>query len=95
VVDVLADKTIEAARGSQAETIMISGGVAANNRLRAEFKRRLDGRFKFLAPGKEFCTDNAAMTGFAGWLNWQNFPKEERKKCLWSTLKADPNLSLS
>ncbi len=50
-------------------TLIVAGGVAANTLLRermAELMRRRDG--KFLAPSPALCTDNAAMTAYAGWL---------------------------
>jgi N6-L-threonylcarbamoyladenine synthase len=62
VVDVLVLKTLLAAKELGAPTIVLSGGVACNSRLRADMEAALrgSGRRLVLAPPK-YCTDNAAM----------------------------------
>jgi N6-L-threonylcarbamoyladenine synthase len=48
-------------------TLVVAGGVGANQRLRAELARAVavdDNRVFF--PRPEFCTDNAAMIALAG-----------------------------
>jgi N6-L-threonylcarbamoyladenine synthase len=67
VVDVLATKTIRAAREVGAKSIVMGGGVAANLALRA----RLAGAAETLGiplivPRPALCTDNGAMIGAAG-----------------------------
>jgi N6-L-threonylcarbamoyladenine synthase len=67
VVDVLATKTIRAARVTGARSIVLGGGVAANSALRA----RLGGEAEALGiplivPRPSLCTDNGAMIGAAG-----------------------------
>ena len=67
VVDVLATKTIRAARAIGARSIVVGGGVAANGALRA----RLAGEAEALGvplvvPRPALCTDNGAMIGAAG-----------------------------
>ena len=48
--------------------IYISGGVAANNRLRAKGKQfELDYKKKIILPRLEYCTDNAAMIAMAAY----------------------------
>ena len=63
-VDVLVMKTIEAAIRRGLSRIVISGGVAANSRLREEMREAAEenGIELFVAP-VELCTDNAAMLG--------------------------------
>jgi tRNA N6-adenosine threonylcarbamoyltransferase len=67
VVDVLASKTLRAARESGARTIIVGGGVAANSVLR---ERIVDGArasgIRVLVPRPGLCTDNASMIGAAG-----------------------------
>lgn len=65
VVDVLVTKTLRAASEQGAAEILLSGGVAANQRLRGEFARRSDVPVRF--PPIAFCTDNAAMVGAAAY----------------------------
>jgi N6-L-threonylcarbamoyladenine synthase len=67
VVDVLLDRTFEAARWLDARSIGISGGVSANSRLRAAAEAR--GRrfgIPVFVPPLALSTDNAAMIGAAG-----------------------------
>jgi N6-L-threonylcarbamoyladenine synthase len=49
-------------------TLALSGGVAANGRLRQRLAAEVESRGgTFLFPGMSLCTDNAAMTGLVGW----------------------------
>ncbi|MCS7274359.1 MAG: tRNA (adenosine(37)-N6)-threonylcarbamoyltransferase complex transferase subunit TsaD, partial [Candidatus Bipolaricaulota bacterium] len=59
VVDVLVEKTLQAARHLRIETIVVVGGVAANSRLRERLLAHRD--YRVLFPKMELCTDNAAM----------------------------------
>ncbi|HKV53934.1 MAG TPA: tRNA (adenosine(37)-N6)-threonylcarbamoyltransferase complex transferase subunit TsaD [Candidatus Binataceae bacterium] len=67
VVDMLVRPTIAAARTLDAETIVLTGGVAANSRLRERLAEAAaaNGR-KLVAPSFKYCTDNAAMIAMAG-----------------------------
>jgi N6-L-threonylcarbamoyladenine synthase len=67
VVDVLATKTIRAARHVHARSIVLGGGVAANGPLRdrlAAESARLE--LPLIVPRPGLCTDNGAMIGAAG-----------------------------
>ncbi|MDP8921578.1 MAG: tRNA (adenosine(37)-N6)-threonylcarbamoyltransferase complex transferase subunit TsaD [Chloroflexota bacterium] len=64
IVDVLATKTIEAAREFGAKNIALAGGVAANTALRARIQELAD--VPVLIPPVRLCTDNAAMIAAAG-----------------------------
>ncbi|MCI2430275.1 tRNA (adenosine(37)-N6)-threonylcarbamoyltransferase complex transferase subunit TsaD [Candidatus Acetothermia bacterium] len=59
VVDVLTEKTLQAARQLQTEKLVVVGGVAANSRLRERLLACRD--YKVFFPKMELCTDNAAM----------------------------------
>jgi tRNA N6-adenosine threonylcarbamoyltransferase len=67
VVDMLVKPTIAAARELGADTIALTGGVAANSRLRERLGEAAsaDGR-RLVAPALKYCTDNAAMIALAG-----------------------------
>ena len=69
VVDVLVLKTRRAAEASAAESIFLSGGVAANKHLRRAFERTagLIGA-NFFVPDFRYNLDNAAMIGVAGYM---------------------------
>jgi N6-L-threonylcarbamoyladenine synthase len=68
VVEVLADKAVQAARQTRIENIVLAGGVAANPRLReCLLKKGAEEQLKIFLPPLEFCTDNAAMIALAGY----------------------------
>jgi N6-L-threonylcarbamoyladenine synthase len=90
VVDVLVAKTIRAARGVGARSIVLGGGVAANAALRA----RLAGEavalgVPLIVPRPGLCTDNGAMIGAAG---ARRFAAGERAGL---DLEATPSLPLA
>ena len=60
--DVLASKTLRAARNNRIPRIVVGGGVASNGRLRELFQERCskDNMNAFFSS-PEFCTDNGAM----------------------------------
>jgi N6-L-threonylcarbamoyladenine synthase len=64
VVDVLVKKNHRAAQMIGAKTVLLGGGVAANNVLRAALQKMCDAsrppRRLLIAP-KQYCTDNAVM----------------------------------
>jgi N6-L-threonylcarbamoyladenine synthase len=68
IVRALVEKAFRAARRLQYDRLVLSGGVAANSRLRAavaERAREYEGMEVFL-PAPRLCTDNAAMIAVAG-----------------------------
>jgi N6-L-threonylcarbamoyladenine synthase len=67
VVDCLVDRTRIALEKSDAPALVVAGGVAANQAIRAALARLadLEGR-RFTVPPAWLCTDNAAMIAWAG-----------------------------
>jgi N6-L-threonylcarbamoyladenine synthase len=68
IVRALVEKAFRAARRLQFDRLVLSGGVAANSRLRdavAERAGEYEGMQLFLPPPR-LCTDNAAMIAVAG-----------------------------
>jgi len=67
VIDCLVDRARLALRGSEAPTLVVAGGVAANETIRLSLAdlARQEGR-RFSVPPAWLCTDNAAMIGWAG-----------------------------
>lgn len=67
IVDVLVEKTMRAAHMCAVSSIVVCGGVAANERLRERFFEETEvKRMRVFIPPKEFCTDNAAMIAILG-----------------------------
>jgi len=68
IVDVLVDKTLQAAEGLSLPRVVIAGGVAANSRLRELFQERAGKRgVDVFIPPPVLCTDNAAMIATVGY----------------------------
>jgi N6-L-threonylcarbamoyladenine synthase len=71
VVDVLVGKTLCAAQQTGHTQVVIGGGVAANNKLRQQLKTRCaEEGLRCFTPSPEYCTDNAAMIGLAGYFQF-------------------------
>jgi len=70
VIDVLVKKTQRAAERFGAKTILLGGGVAANNELRSALQKMCDSTVptkKLLIAPKQYCTDNAVMVASLGY----------------------------
>ncbi|HRY76876.1 MAG TPA: tRNA (adenosine(37)-N6)-threonylcarbamoyltransferase complex transferase subunit TsaD [Candidatus Paceibacterota bacterium] len=93
VNDVLVSKTIKAAKKHKAQSIILGGGVAANqsliNRFSQTIKKELP-KIQFIYPERKFSTDNAAMIALTAYFNLKN----KKKKVSWKSLEADANLRL-
>ncbi|RKX23719.1 MAG: tRNA (adenosine(37)-N6)-threonylcarbamoyltransferase complex transferase subunit TsaD, partial [Candidatus Zixiibacteriota bacterium] len=90
VVDVLIEKTVKAATEYDIRHITISGGVAANTRLRERMNAQMSKiKRQLFFPSKELCTDNAAMIAAAGYLRYQESGPAEL------IANAIPNLKLN
>jgi N6-L-threonylcarbamoyladenine synthase len=68
VVEVLFEKTMDAAREYDVKDIIIGGGVSANEPLRGAFLTQDE--FRIHIPPLRYCTDNAAMVAAAGYYRY-------------------------
>jgi N6-L-threonylcarbamoyladenine synthase len=66
VVETLVEKMTLAARLFRTKKIAITGGVSANSRLREEAENLKAQGYQIVIPPLRYCTDNAAMIGYAG-----------------------------
>ncbi len=67
IVETLVVKSLRALRATGLDTLVVAGGVGANQRLREVLTRKLAAAgARAFFPRPEFCTDNAAMIALAG-----------------------------
>ncbi len=71
-IDVLVEKALKAADKCGYKTIAVSGGVGANGYLRQALTESVKGKdIKLVLPEKRYCTDNGAMIGAEGYLQYK------------------------
>lgn len=101
--EVLIIKTIRAAQQHGVKSILLSGGVSANETLRTELKKNAEQNgFKYFQPLMEYTGDNAAMIALAGYFNSDAFGRSPdfkkrrgyKKKTDWESVQMDTNLQL-
>jgi len=68
-VETLTDAVMAAAKEYRPKTVVLAGGVAANQTLRGDMQKRLD--VPLLYPDIKLCTDNAAMIAAAAYYQHQ------------------------
>ncbi len=70
-VNALIKNTIKAVNEYEVKTVTVGGGVGANGYLRENLKKECDKKgIKLVLPEKIYCTDNAAMIGAEGYLQY-------------------------
>ena len=92
IVDVLVAKVLTAIKKYQPQTVILSGGVSANFRLRESLRSKLSEKhpgLTLLIPDFSFTTDNAAMIALAAYYAHQN-----NQAKAWQNLKVKVNFSL-
>lgn len=89
VVDVLVERTLQAAKKFNSKKIALAGGVASNSALRTAMKKMCNEQgLALYYPSPVFCTDNAAMIGVAGYYEYIKGTRHG-----WD-LNAIPNLKI-
>ena len=89
VVEVLVEKSMQAAEDYSMRKFAIAGGVASNTALRTAMEAACAKRgIQFYHPSPIYCTDNAAMIGAAGFYEYLAGTRHG-----WD-LNAVPNLKL-
>ncbi|MDQ0351811.1 N6-L-threonylcarbamoyladenine synthase [Alkalibacillus filiformis] len=89
VIDVLVDKTYEAAMDYGVKQLIVAGGVSANKTLRARMDQRFaDTDVELAIPPLYLCTDNAAMIGAAASVEYH------RQNYASLNLNANPGLMM-
>ena len=89
VIDVVADKAMEAAQNMGYGKLALAGGVASNSKLRETLQKRCkDVGIELYIPSPVLCTDNAAMIGCSAYYKY----KEGKESDLY--MDAHANLPL-
>ena len=96
-IDVLVSKTLRAAKKYSPKTILLGGGVSANQELRTQLGEAIKKNLpdtKYQIPNTKYSLDNAAMIAIAGYFKYK--PAKDKKKFLnrWKNLEADAGLEL-
>ena len=90
VVRDLVERTMMAAEELGVESVLVSGGVAANSQLRATFEERARSKgFEVFFPSRALSTDNAAMIAAAAYERFRAGVSAD------ASLNADPSLLLA
>ncbi len=91
ITDVLVEKTLRAVKVYQPKSLILAGGVSANQRLREKFQlavKQLNSRsVKLCFPAVNLCTDNAASIASCAFFNYSPVP--------WQKIEVNPNLSIT
>lgn len=95
IIDVLITKTIKATQKYKAKSVLLSGGVSANIRLREELHKKAQAKYlQVFSSDLQYTTDNAAMIAAAAIFN--NKIKDTRSlnklKNNWKTVSVQENL---
>jgi len=91
IIDVLIHKTIKAAKDFRVKSIILGGGVVANEELRKQFQEKIRKEIpntEYLIPDTKYCTDNAAMVAVTAY-----FHKKETTKN-WQKIEVNANLKI-
>ena len=77
VIETLIIKCKRALQATAFKSLVVAGGVGANQSLRQRLRKYTDAAsVRLLFPKPEFCTDNGAMVAFAGWMHLQAGEKD-------------------
>lgn len=88
ITDVLVSKTIKAAEKYQVKSILLAGGVSANQRLREKMQQAVNNKqYTLHIPPSKLCTDNAAYIAVCAHFHRHPTP--------WSEIKVQPGLSIT
>lgn len=89
IADVLVEKTIRAVKKYKVKSVLLAGGVAANELLRTHLRLsilNLQSSIKIFVPLPKLCTDNATYIASCAYFNFKPVP--------WQQIQANPSLSI-
>jgi len=91
IADVLVNKTLKAAKTYRPKTLLLAGGVAANDYLKETFTtkiKELDFKVSLIVPPAKLCTDNAAYIASAAFFS-------SKKPIPWRDVTTNPELTIT
>ncbi|MDD3486937.1 MAG: tRNA (adenosine(37)-N6)-threonylcarbamoyltransferase complex transferase subunit TsaD [Candidatus Moranbacteria bacterium] len=97
VIDVLVAKTLKAAKKYKPKTILLGGGVSANEELRKQLGEAIKNNLKntlYFMPDTQYSLDNAAMIAVAGYFQYTLAKNKKKFETNWKNLEADAGLAL-
>ena len=89
IIDVLVTKTINAAKKLKPKSIILAGGVSANQKLKTTLANQINIQSpisSFLFPISKYSMDNATMIAIAGY-----YQAKKKKFTTCKKISADPN----
>jgi len=86
IAEVVVAKVIKAMKKHKVKSVLLAGGVAANQVLRQQIETQIDKNFPLFVPSPKLCTDNAAYIASCAFFNYQPVP--------WRKITADPGLNI-
>lgn len=90
IVDVLIRKTLIAVDRFKPKSLLLAGGVSANQRLREKLTEEIEKKqikVDVCFPKLEYCTDNAAVIASCAFFNKKYIP--------WQKIKVNPELTIT
>jgi N6-L-threonylcarbamoyladenine synthase len=108
VIDVLVSKTLRAAKKHRPKTILLGGGVSANQELRKQLGKAIAKNIpntrqrrgsleaaRYNIPDTQYSLDNAVMIAIAGYFQFRLAKNKNKFSKNWKNLEADAGLLLS
>lgn len=90
VCDMLINNTLKAAEDFGYKTIVLAGGVSANQELRSRLETECKQRdYKFLRPELKYCGDNAAMVGVQAYYEFKSGNTADESLNAYATMPID------
>ena len=89
IVDVLISKTLSALDKYKPKSLLLAGGVSANQRLRYKLTKEIKEKkvkVNLSFPEPKYCTDNAAVIASCAFFNKKYIP--------WEKIKVNPELTI-
>ena len=97
MIDVLVSKTLRAAKKYNSKSIVLGGGVSANQELRTQLGQAIKANLKntlYSIPNIQYSLDNAAMIAVAGYFQYKLAKNKNKFLNNWKNLEADAGLKL-